>query len=314
MKTKQIFIPLIAIFIFSLTTCKKETITEPTPTPTSTLSADSNYLSKILVVNKFGSQLDTFARLFTFDNLKRVTEIQDNYSNSNTFYQIIKFTYNSSDLLPSKRVVFSIGANRKDTSTSFLSYNANGELTIDSTIISTGNIPPNPSYYLSEKRITNYTFNTNKVYGNIAYTTLFSSNGIYSSSLEKDTSTLDANKNIIDRKSTRTINGSPNIIKYNGIFTYDNNPSPYKVLNIASIFPVPNTLDQEQPAYNMQGAKNARLISSESQICNCGLSANNSANFTNKYTFKSNGFPEIILVPSTPSTDFTKIIFIYRTL
>jgi hypothetical protein len=312
MKIKQMFIPLIAFSIFILTACKKDTITEPTPTPTATLSADSNYLSKILFVNKFGLLLDTSARLFTFDNLKRVSEIRDNFANSNSYYQLIKFTYNSSDLLPSKRVSLVIGLNHRDTSTSFLSYNANGDLTNDSTLFSTGNITPNPStFYSTEKRITNYTFGINKVYGNIAFTTLFSSNGIYGSSIEKDTSTLDANKNIIDRKSTRT---GGNIIKYNGTFTYNNNPSPYKSLNIASIFPVPNTLREEIPDFNMQGPKNARLITSESEICNCGTSGIRTVNFTNKYTYKSNGFPESIFIQSATATDYEKIIFIYSTL
>ena len=36
--------------------------------------------------------------------------------------------------------------------------------------------------------------------------------------------------------------------------------------------------------------------------------------YTNKYTFKANGFPSSALMTYPPSTDYRKLVFIYKTL
>jgi hypothetical protein len=311
MKTKQIFIPLIAIFIFSLAACKKDTITEPDPTPNATLSADSNYLSKILFIDKNGTFLDTVISAYTYDNLKRVTSVRDYYSNANTDQNLTNYFYNGLDSLPYKRVFIRFDLNggiQRDTILSYLTYNSNGFLLKDSLLeyrhISLNNQP----VFNIRKGISSYSYNTNKIYINSISTTLYDIYGSLYSQAKKDTLTLNANKDVIGIKS-KTIYPQ-NTSELNGIYTYENKPSYCSALNINNIFPI----NLGDVIYNQTGAKNTRLKSMETTYQNGVLSFIDILDYTNKYTFKANGFPSSALMTYPPSTDYRKLVFIYKTL
>jgi hypothetical protein len=314
MKTKQIFIPLIAIFIFSLTACKKDTITEPDPTPTATLSADSNYLSKILYIEKSGNAIDTFIRAFNFDNQKRVITIQDYSLNPTVYEELTNFSYNSNDSLPFKRINISIALNgKRDTSISFLFYNLNGILIKDSAIDYNHISFNSQTVYSIMKGVKNYTYSANKVFGNSVFSIIYDLNGTQNPSTEKDTLTLDANKDVIGRKSKTVYSGtSTSILEFNGSYTYDTKPSHCRALNINNIFPI--VYQGADVIYNQQGAKSTRLKSTETFFQNGNSSGTNIFDFTNKYPYKANEFPASALMPYPPSTDYSKLVFIYTTL
>ena len=314
MKTKQIFIPLIAIFIFSLTACKKDTITDPGPTPNATLSSDSNYLSKILFIEKNGNTIDTFIRSFNFDNQKRVITVQDYSLNPTVYEELTNFSYNSNDSLPFKRINISIALNgKRDTSISFLFYNLNGILIKDSAIAYNHISFNSQTVYTILKGIKNYTYSPNKVFGNSVFSIIYDLSGTQNPSTEKDTLTLDVNKDVISRKSKTVYSGnSTSILEFNGIYTYDTKPSHCRALNINNIFPI--VYEGADVIYNQQGAKNTRLKSTETFYQNGNSSGTNIFDYTNKYSYKANGFPASVLMPYPPSTDYSKLVFIYTTL
>jgi hypothetical protein len=314
MKTKQIFIPLIAIFIFTLTACKKDTITDPDPTPNATLSADSNYLSKILFIEKYGSILDTFVRAFTYDNLKRVTLVQDYTLNPTAYEELTNYFYNGLDSLPFKTIIIDIqqGGNLKDTVLEYFTYNTNGFLVNDSSIayrhIPTNNQP----FYEIQRVVTKYNYSLNKIYGNTDSRILYNLSGSLNSSTMKDTFTLDANRDVLTIKSRQVYIGTnTTIYGFIGSYTYDTKPSHCKAQNINNIFPIRYRIDA---IYNQQGAKTTRVKSIEEDYTNGNLFSTNTSDYTNKYTFKANGFPASALMPYPPSTDYSKLVFIYTTL
>jgi hypothetical protein len=314
MKTKQIFIPLIAFSIFTLTACKKDTNTEPDPTPNATLSADSNYLSKILFIDKNGSTLDTAVRAFTYDNLKRVTLVQDYTLNPIAYEELTNYFYNGLDSLPFKSIIIDIqqGGNKKDTVLEYFTYNTNGILVNDSSIayrhIPTNNQP----FYEIQRVVTNYNYSLNKIYGNTDSKILYNLGGSLSSSTMKDTFTLDANRDVLTIKSREVYIGtSTTIYGFIGSYTYDTKPSHCKAQNINNIFPIRYRNDA---IYNQQGAKTTRVKSIEADYTNGNLFATNTSDYTNKYTYKANGFPASALMPYQPSTDYSKLVFIYTTL
>jgi hypothetical protein len=314
MKTKQIFIPLITIFIFSLTACKKDTITEPAPTPTATLSADSNYLSKLVIVDKQGAVIDTgFIRTYNYDNLKRVTTVIEysKYLGIVQSYDSISYSYNSTDNLPFRIFeYFTEIGQTKDTATSFLTYNNSSQIIRDSSISSSKSISSN--FYRIRTNISTFSYAPARIYGQVISSILFDNSNSETPYNQKDTATLDANNNITSCRQ-RTIIGtsSPSIETRISTFTYDNKPSPYLNQNVNTIFP--NFPIGSDDLFNQQFSKNNRLKATVVTTGTFGGIYNE--DFTGKYIYKLNGYPSSILIPDpTVSTDFIKFLFTYKTL
>ena len=316
MKIKKNFITLTAIFIFSLTACQKDIIPETPPMPTATLSADSNYLSKSILIDISGSSIDSFITSYNYDNLKRVSNVVDitkSNTATNSEKDSIIYFYNGSDTTPIKKYDYYEyfgNYSAKDTSMSFFNYNSLNQLIKDSTI----EFKKTPSNYTILKRVSNYTYVLNKIYGVTVSTILYSTINSFQPYIQRDTATLDANKNIINsRQQTIVGTTSPTIENKIYTFTYDNKPSPYLNQNINYIFPnIPE--GSTDYIYDQIGSKNNRLTSNEVSITSGGTGSY-FGDFTGKYIYKSNGYPSSIFIPD-PSfpTDFSKFIFIYKTL
>jgi hypothetical protein len=319
MKTKKIFISLIAIFIFSLTACKKDTISDPVPTPNATLSTDSNYISKFYSIEKYGNMIDTALTSYTYDNLKRVSKIifisKSNGIVDNKDSTI--YTYFGNDTLPIKMNYFFQNNSffaEKDTSTSFLSYNNSNQIIKDSTIYSSKTLTN--GNYIVRKNISNYSYSLNKNYRQFSSTIIVQSqSGIGQPEIQTDTATIDANKNVTNVRS-KNISGNifPNINITTRIttFTYDNKPSPFSLQNVSNIFPYfpigQNIL------YPLPGSKNNRLKGQDTFIDSSGSSTYDD-DFTGKYTYKANGYPFLILIQDTNiPTNYIKYVFEYTTL
>jgi hypothetical protein len=318
MKAKQIFIPLITTSIFTLTACKKDTITEPAPTPNATLSADSNYLSKRILIDKYGSSIDSTITTFNYDNSKRISTVIESYrSNGVTLLDrdSIIYFYNGSDTLPIKRYEYAEtfgNYSTKDTVFSFLIYNNLNQLIKDSSI--SFSKTTSPSNYSIRKTIANYSYGTNKIYGFTASTIIYDLSNSYQPYTQRDTVTLDGNKNIIESRQKSLVgNTFPSLENKIYTFTYDNKPSPYLNQNINNIFPnIPD--GSTDYIYNQDGSKNNRLKSREVSITSGGTGIYD-GDFTGKYTYKLNGYPSSIFIPdlSVP-TNYSKFVFIYKTL
>jgi hypothetical protein len=216
MKTKQIFIPLIAFSIFVLTACKKDTITEPDPAPPITLSTDSIYLYKIIDLDSTVTSTDTnYVTTYYYDNLKRVTKITDGQNSlSNQF--VTTYNYNSNDTIPFKTTGIYLNL---DTTITYHFYDNQLRKLKDSLINNpTATIPfitvHRYSYYNSGFAINSFTNNPGSL-------TLIAS--------YRDSVSLDAIGNIIQYKEYR----GPNIftLQENVTISYDNKQSPFAKLS-----------------------------------------------------------------------------------
>jgi hypothetical protein len=291
MKTKQIFIPLITIFIFFLTACKKDTINDPAPTLTATLSADSNYLSKYTYIETNGIIYDSTVTSFTYDNLKRVTKIITYPYNS---YET-KFLYNGTDILPHMKVIDTSGILK---SKNFYTYSNSGLLLKDSSIEKTFDL--SGQLNILATTIKNYNYSANKIYEYIRYERLNIVSNTSQITSDFDTTNLDANNNpIAIYKTQRAIN-----------CTYGINPSPMLNVNVNSVYSLER---DENILFQIYGSKNIITSWRHTNFYNGVGTVSFNKNYTNFYTFKANGFPSLILT-NPQNGYYFKLKFMYTSL
>lgn len=287
--------------------CKKNAEIEPTTNPPITLSPDSNYLSKMYIIDKNGPAIDTGIVTFLFDNLKRVKKKLDVSLNSSSYYiDSTIYTYLGNSMLPNLITTYSEDSGNKDTTFKNLLYSNTGTLLRDSTI---GYYHYGTLYSIT-KEISNYTQNGNKIYGISVFNLIYNSTGVTSNYTRRDTLTLDANTNLIGFNNL-TIYGlvPPQINRQSNTYTYGNNPSPFVNLNISKANMLPGDIYTENASRN-------NILSIQEKYYNNGTLQNTFIeNYNGKYSFKLNGYPSSILLPdpSIPG-DYLKVLYFYITL
>jgi hypothetical protein len=310
MKNVSLFSSSFFLLLIVMLSCKKNVDIEPTPNPPIVLSPDSNYLSKIFIIQKTGNIIDTSTYMFTYDNLKRVrkkTDLTVNVGPGSTFFDSTIYTYNSSDLLPNKITQLSGFGSDKDTIAKFLTYNTSGMLLRDSALLSFRS----GTFYQVIKEISNYTKVGSKIYGNTVSTMIYNSSGNVSSIYtKKDTLTLDANSNLVGHNYSFSYVGNPTLIDRNvDVYSYGTNPSPFTNMNISK-----STLLVED-IVTPNASKNNMLTLNQKRYENGILQNNQVEDYTGKYSFKTNGYPAFLtFIDPTVSSDFVKVVYVYTTL
>ena len=304
MKINLLVFLLIVSCIYLFTACNKEKITQLPPDPITTLSADSNYLSKIYFLRGNGSNIDTSTNIFIYDNLKRVSQYLETYTNNTNgvitkHYDTSKFFYTGSETLPNRIIkVFKNPIGIPDTLTNYLSY-SNNRIIRDSAV--SGNIN-------SGTKISTFTYVGIKtiIYSSITYLNLPSNNYTI-----KDTLTQDANSNIIAKNSFIEYGiNSPNNSSSITTYTYGNNPSPLINLNICNKLGKFEISDH----FLYQGSKNNLTSLTVSSYSN-GIQVNVIVTDNmDTYVFKTNGYPYSLnfQFPLNPQT--RKLIYKYVSL
>jgi hypothetical protein len=295
MKLKQICLTLTAIATFYLSACKKET---SDPQPQVTITADSNYLSKIYYIDSTANTSDTFiTRSFSYDNLKRVTN-QLYYTSNQGYTSSIQYSYSSNDTLPVKSIAYLSAPTGKDTLYGFYFYNLSGKKTKDSIIHKSTGI------FNRYTEVCNYSYSTNKITGtSISYV-----NGSPNESY-KDTAALDANGNIVLLKEYRfnlSTNTSDLLFVINT--TLDNKPSPFTKLTSTyaeQIFPAGND-PAEFIAYPQQNNFTSNIVNHY----NNGI-VSFTETFDIQYKYNTNG---LIKEERYPDGIEQKAIYIYTAL
>ncbi len=215
MKTKNIFLGLVAIGALYFSACQKSLTFEDTPPNVidSTAIVDSSYLSKIFfndtTFNGGNLDVDTSIFIFNYDNNKRLkTIVIKEGPNSTALGDIyLECFYNLNDSLPYKTLFPS------DQSTYYFFYDNTGRLIKDSV----NNVGGNAVNYNR-----NLTYSNNRIFAQVYRT--FS--GI-TSPIEKDTFSFDTRGNMISSKYYFSNNGSNYELASSSNSTFDNNPSPF---------------------------------------------------------------------------------------
>ena len=313
MKNNKIFIILIAIFFLTITACKKNTTRELTPTPPTIISADSNYISKLIFLNGSGSTIDTSINIFVYDNLKRVSQYLETFTNNingvvSKSFDTLFFYYNNSERLPYRIVKQKISATGTFNKVeNFLTYASSGNLIKDS-IISSNNANGNNVFY---QKISNYFYLNNKIFINSINTSNLPNNNF----LERDTLTQDVNTNIISKNSYTDYGlNSPNNSSSISTYTYGNNPSPFLNLNICNRLGKFENGDYSS-YFLYQGSKN-NLTSLKKAAYSNGVFQVNIIVFDNldTYNFKVNGYANSIAFQFPLSPQFKRLVYEYKTL
>ena len=308
MKDNKLIILLIILFSLTWITCKKEVVTDLVPIPPIALSADSNYLSKILFFRRNGSTIDTSITTFNYDNLKRVSKlIETNFYDFNgiitKYLDTSKYQYNNSESLPYKITKRVDNPNGIDTLLDYLFYSSEGLLIKDSLLLFSYPTGRNP---VMSKQIRLFSHGNNKIYINLKYQTLNPTGNIY---IKNDTLLFDINNNIIQTNSTDNyIYNRSTITNY----TYGNNPSPMINLNIWNKLGI---LYYDKGFYLKQGVKN-NLTSLKSFIYDNGvlLFTTITLDNTSIYTFKNNGYPNSLNLDFYLSPNSLSLDYIYKSL
>lgn len=289
---------------FLLISCSKEkTVISPID-PIPSLSADSNYLSKIYFIRGNGLVIDTSTNIFLYDNLKRVSQYLETYTNNTNgnitkHYDTSKIFYTGSESLPNKIIkVFKNPTGIPDTLTNFLTY-LNSRIIRDSAVRGVAN---------SVKTISTFTYVGNKIF---VYTNNTSLNVPNNNFIKKDTLTQDASTNIIAKNSfiDYGVNAPNNNLSIT-TYTYGNNPSPLINLNIC------NKLGKFEVGdyFLYQGSKNNLISLTLTSYSNSGQINVIYTDNMDTYVFKSNGYPSSLnfQFPLNPQT--RKIIYQYVSL
>jgi hypothetical protein len=330
MKIKNSLIAVLALLAFSISACKKNTIDDPTPT--NIIAEDSVYLSRYYYVDKFFGGIDTGTkRTYLFDNLKRVTNINDTSfeggaTNPPISFTKIQYFYNGRDSLPYKRInifkTLRLGILKSnDTITNFYSFNANGKLILDSAIKSSDGFynQSNNTYTRSiSKRVQLLNYSGNKVYGLQQFSYLQNLNGTQNPYIRKDTATLSTLGNI-SSSSYRKDNLSPGsgFSYHTTTFTYDNKYSPFYKMNVkyaSNIFDLDINNSGSFSNFDFVPYNNilqTQDISFGSSSTTPYIDFNDN---TGAYTYKQNGFLSSFFFDYGSSVISSKGIFIYKAL
>jgi hypothetical protein len=317
MKTKNLFLGLIAIAALYFSACQKSLTFEDNTTPNaidSTANLDSNYLSRYFYIETDLNLIDTAIKeAYIYDNLKRVTNIFDTTREPtiNAPYDFFsqQFFYIGNDTLPYKKIhIAKVNSPslRNDTITSFYTF-SNGNLIIDSSIFFSNNFSflTNNFVRTVANSIQTCSYLGNKVFGLKRYAILQSTNGILSSYVKSDTATIDQNGNVI-AASYRKVSSNPSSSLFKtATLTYDNNPSALSKQNIKkSVSLFEDFYTSIEPGFT----QNNNILKITEMSTNIFTE-----DFTGQYTYKQNGLPSIVRFPNINSGT-GKGIFIYTAL
>ncbi|HMK05457.1 MAG TPA: hypothetical protein VK489_14750 [Ferruginibacter sp.] len=229
MKQSKIISTITCIACFLLLAgCQKEFSSDNGNPPVNPVNNDSVYLERITEVNYILD--DSTIQNLSYDNQKRLTRIsQKNYRNNileDT--SVVTLFYNGNDSLPFRYTDYkaAVGFPFFDSTNSFLFYDAQGRLVLDSAIYSKDGFG-----YSKDKDIYTIQYAPNKIYGYSTYTDLLNPGP---ADISLDTTWLDANKNIVKRhfydsqplKLFRTENNT----------AFDNKRSPYFYMRMIPYF------------------------------------------------------------------------------
>jgi hypothetical protein len=226
MKTKNIFLGLVAIGALYFSACQKSLTFEDTPPNVidSTANPDSNYLSRVFSYdtayndpqNPTVATIDSSMLKYYYDSQKRLIKITgaDVATPNVDIFTLVKLFYNQNDSLP-----FRARTEANDTTDYYLFYNTNGKLLKDSVI---ANYISN-SVLIHTLRITDYSYSAGFMYKNYTSTNFTSP---FFSFAGRDTSILDSRGNVTSGTTYFKLNSQSAFSLQSKTFnTYDNNPS-----------------------------------------------------------------------------------------
>ncbi len=240
MKTKHIFLPLIALALY-ISACQKDfnvdnvTVARVDSIPPVSVITDSNYLSKVIYLSSTnnGLSFDTFMiDTFAYDNLKRVSSFYTYPINNTTHPHYTKnaYFYQGNDTIPYKYSIIDssdgVGFFLRDTTFSYCFYDSFKRKIKDSIIenyLDQGGIG-------SGLEIVYYTYVGNSIYGLTSIVSNHTNSNTYFVNF-KDTCSVDANGNILSDKKYR-MNGGNYVLDAVSNFTYDNFKNPLAKLSI----------------------------------------------------------------------------------
>jgi hypothetical protein len=214
MKTKNIFLGLVAIGALYFSACQKSITFEETPPNVidSTANPDSNYLSRVYSYDTVYDQLnptvpriDSVLGKYYYDSQKRLIKITgaDAAMPNIDLFTIAELFYNLNDSLP-----FRARTESNDTTDYYLFYSANGKLLKDSVISKYIN-GTTPTHKL---RVTRYSYSANAMYKDYISTNFISP---FFSLSGKDSAILDSRGNIISITSYYKFNSFFSLFKNN---------------------------------------------------------------------------------------------------
>lgn len=313
METKNIVICLFTTSVIFLFGCKKGTVDNTQTTNPTTENVNANFISKSYMLSnrvQNSNALDTTKWIYyTYDNLKRVALIKENYSyfgqagsatSSNKTY-----FYNGNDSLPSSINFIELKNNDtgKDTISSYFTYNSFGQKIVDSTIKISANISGVNLLYKKIKSIKTSTYVGNKIYIFTTSTPLQLINLNFTAFTERDTATLDSKGNIIEYKNRRYNNLGQNDSYSILTYTFDNNPSPFSKFS-------PGDASQDLNKNNV-----LRKIEYIPATSPTNPPQTYEINRTGGYTYNLFGYPTISNFYALYNAGFTyKEVFVYTSL
>jgi hypothetical protein len=229
MKSFKRLFSLAAIVCIGLTACQKEFTIEDGPDPIDPPTGnDSIYLDKAYFLFDPGTGLDTvLTSTVHYDNRERVILWADSTIDNpgEPYISTYQYFYNGTDTVPYKVIGLwddLLSANDYDSTIAFFFYEAGGRKIKDSVIYH----EYDGSSGSSSLEIVNYSYGTNKMYGE-------TKNEIFTpfSSIEmrRDTATLNAAGDIVQNKSYLPVNGVYELAETMNL-TFDSKISPFKYL------------------------------------------------------------------------------------
>jgi hypothetical protein len=304
-KIKKLLPAVLALASLYIISCQKETTPE-TPIDPPAVIADSNFVSRLYVVDSVGVMEDTFETMsFTYDNLKRMNTMSDSINVTHgPWIPFAKHTYfyNGADTLPYKFYKTVTEDDERDTITVFYYYNTSGQRIKDSSYrLTYHNIPGSTEHHQVWTTVETYDYQAGKIYGksteNIKY---YYTNGTTSSSMTNisDTATVTAGNitaSVHNRGNEHTVMN----------ITYDNRPSVYSPFNIRSNYLL--LPDGYPQLFSL--SKNNPLVMNN--VTTGGLYYTRSWNYF--YTFLPDGRTKSLSWGNS-TDDYEKFIFTYTAL
>jgi hypothetical protein len=296
------------------TACQKEASFEQGNNPVVPVTTpDSNYLSKIYEIENDGITVDTIGiSTYFYDAGKRVTLLTDSsISNSGVFFVRKKhqYFYNGTDTLPIKSIMEETDGfgSQTYTTTTFFYYNAAGQKTGDSAIMT---LPPVVAPLERYVRVNSYQYTTGEIYGTGVSRSIYAGSPATTDYISKDTAKLDARGNVIKNTKIKTVPGLVLADTTISVMTYDGNPSPFARLSNYKayiVFPFGETFSHEFVQ------KNNRLRMTETMSGTIGHSFDE--DFTGFYSYRPDGYPKGIFIPDPLiPMGYYKIVYVYTAL
>ncbi|MFZ4058879.1 MAG: hypothetical protein ACOYKE_12120 [Ferruginibacter sp.] len=313
MKRRELMLACTLFTVF-FTGCQKELSEEngidPTiPITPPTTRLDSNFLSKVYMLEFNGTQYDTIdVYTYNYDNLKRMTAFIDStYSSSGIleYFTSNHYSYNASDTLPFKTTELQSNTLLTgDTSIIFHFYDNLARRTKDSIIELRA---PSGGFGSSiDTTVKQYSYASNSIIG---FSTRHSGNTI---SFEKDTALIDANGNLSSYKSYLYDPSIPSTERrLFVVYTFDNKPSPFSK---QSNFVATQILSRRPYNFFENFQKNNLVTEDETIFVNNSPFAQTVLTYA--YSYNSRGYVTEAVEDdgATPVGLRNKYIFVYKAL